>query len=149
MGAIIAGASVEQQRLIYDYGINLGLAFQLMDDYLDAFGNPETFGKEVDGDIRENKKTYLYLKSLEHEGSSTELQEWFAMDHLAMDEELIETKKETVKVFFEESGGAQATLDAIKHYTDAALSNIEQLDITDKNKKVLKAFSLELMDRVS
>ncbi len=149
MGAIIAGAPVSEQRLIYDYGINLGLAFQLMDDYLDAFGDPETFGKEVGGDIRENKKTYLYLKSLEHEGSSTELMEWFAMDHLSMDEELIETKKETVKVFFEESGGARATLDAIKHYTDAALKNIAQLAISDEHKKSLKAFSLELMERVS
>ncbi|MGB3590611.1 MAG: polyprenyl synthetase family protein [Nonlabens sp.] len=149
MGAIVAGASKNQQALIYDYGVNLGLAFQLMDDYLDAFGDPATFGKEVGGDIRENKKTYLYLKSLEHEGSATELREWFGMDFKNMDEALIETKKETVKVFFEESGGAQATLDIIKHYTDAALENIEQLEISNENKAMLRAFSIELMGRVS
>ena len=61
MGAIIAETSQENANLIYDFGLNLGLAFQLQDDYLDAFGNPETFGKQVGGDIIENKKTYLYL----------------------------------------------------------------------------------------
>ncbi|GAK90131.1 dimethylallyltransferase [Nonlabens ulvanivorans] len=149
MGAIIAGVDKKEQELIYDYGINLGLAFQLMDDYLDAFGNPETFGKEVGGDIRENKKTYLYLKSVEDEGCATELKEWFAMDYQEMNEEQIETKKETVKVFFEESNGAAATQDAIKSYTNKALDIIEQLAISDDSKKQLNAFSLDLMSRVS
>src|SRR6187402_3474343 len=65
MGAIIAKTSEKEADLIYDFGLNLGLAFQLQDDYLDAFGDPETFGKQVGGDIIENKKTYLYLKALE------------------------------------------------------------------------------------
>ncbi len=65
MGAIVARASVEDQKAIYNFGRLLGIAFQLQDDYLDAFGNPETFGKQVGGDIIENKKTYLYLKTLE------------------------------------------------------------------------------------
>lgn len=149
MGAIIAGVDQKEQELIYNYGINLGLAFQLMDDYLDAFGDPATFGKEVGGDIRENKKTYLYLKSLEDEGCATELKEWFAMDFNDMNEEQIETKKETVKVFFEESGGVAATQEAIKSYTDKALNTIEQLSISDDAKKQLTAFSIDLMGRVS
>ena len=65
MGAIVAEASVENADLIYGFGLNLGLAFQLQDDYLDAFGDPKTFGKQVGGDIIENKKTYLYLKAIE------------------------------------------------------------------------------------
>ena len=65
MGAIVAEANNENANLIYDFGLNLGLAFQLQDDYLDTFGDPETFGKQVGGDIIENKKTYLYLKALE------------------------------------------------------------------------------------
>jgi geranylgeranyl diphosphate synthase type II len=65
MGAIVAETSAENANNIYDFGLNLGLAFQLQDDYLDAFGNPETFGKQVGGDIIENKKTYLYLKAME------------------------------------------------------------------------------------
>ena len=63
MGAIVAESSEKNADLLYEYGINLGLAFQLQDDYLDTFGNPETFGKQIGGDIIENKKTYLYLKS--------------------------------------------------------------------------------------
>src|SRR5690606_39653098 len=65
MGAIVANASADDQQHIYNFGKNLGIAFQLQDDYLDAFGDPETFGKQVGGDIIENKKTYLYLKTLE------------------------------------------------------------------------------------
>ncbi|MFM7894761.1 MAG: polyprenyl synthetase family protein, partial [Flavobacterium sp.] len=65
MGAIVAETSEENADLIYDFGLNLGIAFQLQDDYLDAFGDPETFGKQVGGDIIENKKTYLYLKAME------------------------------------------------------------------------------------
>ncbi len=149
MGAIIAGQNEEEQRKIYDYGIHLGIAFQLMDDYLDAFGDPATFGKEVGGDIRENKKTYLYLKSLEDEGCATELKEWFSMDYTTMNEDQIEIKKETVKVFFEESGGAQKTLNAIKEYTNLALADIESLNVDDASKKQLIDFSNYLMNRVS
>jgi geranylgeranyl diphosphate synthase type II len=149
MGAIIAGVEEEEQELIYNYGIHLGLAFQLMDDYLDAFGDPETFGKEVGGDIRENKKTYLYLRSIEDEYCATELKEWFALDHEKMNEDQIEEKKEIVKVFFEESGGAAATLEAIKSYTDKALTIIDQLSISEEYKKELRDFSIDLMGRVS
>jgi geranylgeranyl diphosphate synthase type II len=149
MGAIIAGVKEEEQELIYNYGIHLGLAFQLMDDYLDAFGDPETFGKEVGGDIRENKKTYLYLRSIEDEHCAIELKEWFALDHEKMNEDQIEEKKEIVKVFFEESGGAAATLEAIKSYTDKALTIIDQLSISEEYKKELRDFSIDLMGRVS
>src|SRR5688572_28505159 len=65
MGAIVAETSEENTNSIYNFGLNLGIAFQLQDDYLDAFGDPETFGKQVGGDIIENKKTYLYLKAKE------------------------------------------------------------------------------------
>jgi geranylgeranyl diphosphate synthase type II len=64
IGAIIGGASVEEQSNIYNYGIKIGLAFQLQDDLLDLYGNEQVFGKPIGSDIRENKKTYLYLKAL-------------------------------------------------------------------------------------
>lgn len=65
MGAIIGGASEGNCRHLYDFGKNLGIAFQVQDDYLDAFGDPEKFGKDVGGDIRQNKKTFLMLHALE------------------------------------------------------------------------------------
>ena len=64
MGAIVTETHSKNADLIYDFGLNLGLAFQLQDDYLDTFGDPETFGKQIAGDIIENKKTYLYLQAL-------------------------------------------------------------------------------------
>ena len=65
MGAILGGASEGNCRHIYQFGLNLGIAFQIQDDYLDAFGNPEKFGKDVGGDIKHNKKTFLLLHALE------------------------------------------------------------------------------------
>ncbi|WP_347173401.1 polyprenyl synthetase family protein [Polaribacter uvawellassae] len=65
MGAIVCESNEKDADILYDFGLNLGIAFQLQDDYLDTYGNPETFGKQVGGDIIENKKTYLYLKALE------------------------------------------------------------------------------------
>ena len=65
MGAILGGASEGNLRHIYEFGLNLGIAFQIQDDYLDAFGDPKKFGKDVGGDIRQNKKTFLLIHVLE------------------------------------------------------------------------------------
>ncbi len=73
MGAIVSEANENDAQKLYDFGLNLGIAFQLQDDYLDTFGNPETFGKQVGGDIIENKKTYLYLKALELANQKTKI----------------------------------------------------------------------------
>src|SRR5690554_7184294 len=76
MGAIVSNASENDTQKLYDFGLNLGIAFQLQDDYLDTFGNPETFGKQIGGDIIENKKTILYLKTMEI-GTPEQKQELF------------------------------------------------------------------------
>ena len=66
MGAILNNASKEDRENLYAFGLNLGIAFQIQDDYLDAFGDPEKFGKTVGGDIKQNKKTFLLIYTLEH-----------------------------------------------------------------------------------
>ncbi len=78
MGAVLAGATKEDSRNIYDYGMHLGMAFQIMDDVLDVFGDASIFGKQVGGDILANKKTYLLLKALEdaNENQVSELNQW-------------------------------------------------------------------------
>src|SRR5690606_17810059 len=80
MGAIVAETSDKNRQDIYDFGRYLGIAFQLQDDYLDAFGDAETFGKQVGGDILENKKTFLYLKAMikGNEIERKELAKWFS-----------------------------------------------------------------------
>src|ERR1700759_413091 len=78
IGALIGGADTKDADLLSDFGVNLGIAFQLQDDILDVYGDPEKFGKQVGGDIISNKKTYLLLKSLElaNKQQSSELHNW-------------------------------------------------------------------------
>jgi len=128
MGAIIAETSKENANLIYDFGLNLGLAFQLQDDYLDAFGDPETFGKQVGGDIIENKKTYLYLKALEF-SSKEEAQQLAHLFAEQLDDNSV--KISSVKEIFNRSGASKSTQDAIQEYTFKAFEIIEKMNITD------------------
>ena len=78
-GGTLGGASEEIQRHLYDYGLNIGLAFQIMDDYLDTFGDQAAFGKKIGGDILENKKTLLWVEAISRCNPSQleELNTWY------------------------------------------------------------------------
>lgn len=144
MGAIVAGASEKDQNLIYDFGRFLGIAFQLQDDYLDAFGNPETFGKQVGGDILENKKTYLYLKTLMLGTNEQKMRLVDLMtDHLVSEDE----KVKEVKILFNTSGASEATKLAVKDYTEKAFGVLESLNLSKDKKQILKQFGNQLMNR--
>ena len=144
MGAIVAETSDENADLIYDFGLNLGIAFQLQDDYLDAFGNPETFGKQVGGDIIENKKTYLYLKAIEFSKAEEKQQ----LLHLFSIQPSENTDKiESVKAIFNTSGASEATKKAIQDFTYKAFETLEKMDIETEKKAILKAFGENLMGR--
>ncbi|GGD15229.1 polyprenyl synthetase family protein [Hyunsoonleella pacifica] len=144
MGAIVADASDEDQHHIYEFGRNLGIAFQLQDDYLDAFGDPKTFGKQVGGDIIENKKTYLYLKALEFSTQETnaKLEALFSSNP-----EDPSAKVEEAKAIFLDSGAADSTKQAIEVYTAKAFLGLESLDISEEKKTLLKVFGTKLMNR--
>ncbi|WP_066223461.1 polyprenyl synthetase family protein [Formosa haliotis] len=144
MGAIVARATIEEQQGIYNFGRYLGIAFQLQDDYLDAFGDPKTFGKQVGGDIIENKKTFLYLKTLEFsdKGQQQELQDLFSISPTENDD-----KVQSVKQLFLSSGAADATTKEIENYTNKAFSVLETLDISEDKKNLLKTFGENLMTR--
>ena len=144
MGAIIAETSSENADLIYDFGLNLGLAFQLQDDYLDAFGNPETFGKQVGGDIIENKKTYLYLKAIafSNEDGVKELTRLFSIHP-----EDSTDKIEIVKAIFNSSGASKANQDAIHDFTFQAFQTLDKMNISADKKEMLRAFGENLMGR--
>lgn len=144
MGAIIAGASQTDQHNIYEFGRNLGIAFQLKDDYLDAFGNPETFGKQIGGDIIENKKTYLYLKALERANES-QVQELLHLYSIRPKE--VESKINAVKEIFMESGAVESTRQAVTKYTQNAFEVLENLQISIDKKELLKEFGESLMGR--
>lgn len=144
MGAIIAEAIPSCKDCIYAFGRDLGIAFQLQDDYLDAFGDPETFGKQVGGDIIENKKTFLYLTALHHssEDKAKELIHLFSSTP-----ENPEDKINIVKEQFIASGAAAATQQEIKNYTQRAFAHLDNLQITEKNKAFLREFGRNLMNR--
>lgn len=145
MGAIIAETSKENANLIYDFGLNLGIAFQLQDDYLDCFGDPETFGKQVGGDIIENKKTYLYLKAMEF----AKAEEREQLLHLySIQPEDNSEKIDSVKEFFTHTGASVATQKAIEDFTTKAFETLEQMQISADKKMVLQAFGEHLMRRV-
>lgn len=144
MGAIVANSSEQDQNKIYEFGKNLGIAFQLQDDFLDAFGNPESFGKQVGGDIIENKKTYLYLKALEF---STEDEAMQLKDLFEISPEDSSEKIEIVKQLFIDSGSAKATKQAIQDYTEKAFTLLGTIDISDSKKEILMQFGKQLMKR--
>lgn len=144
MGAIIAETSEENANLIYDFGYNLGLAFQLQDDYLDAFGNPETFGKQVGGDIIENKKTYLYLKAIAFSKpqEKEQLLHYFSIHPVDNS-----TKINAVKEIFNSTGASEATQKSIQDFTLKAFETLDKMNISEDKKAVLKSFGENLMGR--
>ena len=144
MGAIVAETNDENANLIYDFGLNLGLAFQLQDDYLDTFGDPETFGKQVGGDIIENKKTYLYLKALEisNEEDKGKL-EYFYRNKLNENS----VKIAEVRRIFELNDIPLLIKEEIENYTEKAFNTLSKMSIKDADKQGLKDFGLWLMNR--
>ncbi len=144
MGAIVAEAGEDNADLVYDFGLNLGIAFQLQDDYLDAFGNPDTFGKQVGGDIIENKKTYLYLMAMKNteEDTKRQLQYLFSLKPNDSSE-----KVELVKNIFRNSGADEMTKLAIREYTDKAMRTLEAMQIAEDKKQILRTFGENLMNR--
>ena len=144
MGALVSNTSETNANLIYEFGLNLGLAFQLQDDYLDAFGNPETFGKQVGGDIMENKKTYLYLKSLEvaNEQDRSKLEFYY-------NQKLADNSYKITEVLriFEQNDIPILIKEQIQKYTQKAFETLFSINISDQKKQILKNFGLSLMDR--
>ena len=143
IGAITAGASKEEQNHLYAFGRDLGIAFQLKDDLLDAFGDAETFGKQVGGDIMANKKTYLYLKALAlADGTQRQnLEQYFSTNDTS------ELKVDAVRTIFSNLEIPDLTTNLIREYHARAMENLAAID--SENKEPLLAFSALLMDRVS
>ncbi len=144
MGAIIAGVTDKTATNLYEFGKNLGIAFQLQDDYLDTFGDSTLVGKQTGGDIIENKKTYLYIKSLQEleKDKSEELFELFQTTPKNP-----EAKIERAKQLFEESGSVVSLKQTIDKYTKLALQNLKELDIAKEKKAPFEKFAQELMFR--
>ena len=144
MGAIVAKASDNEQENIYEFGKNLGIAFQIQDDFLDTFGDEKKFGKVIGGDIIENKKTLLYVKSMEifTEQDKTELTKLYSSTHLD------ESKKiEEVKELFLKYNIPSIIENEINYYTQLAFKKLDNLNINGQKKDFLFDFGNSLMKR--
>ena len=143
IGGITGGANIEEQKHLYEFGRNLGIAFQLKDDLLDAFGNSDTFGKKIGGDIIGNKKTFLYLKALQLSDADTKktLQSFFS------EIEPSEKKVQAVISIYQDLNITKHTIDMMKAYYIKAMKHLNAIDA--ENKDLLVNLSESLMDRIS
>jgi len=144
-GGITGGASDADQQNLYEFGINLGIAFQIRDDLLDVYGNPEVFGKQIGGDILCNKKTFLLIQALNRvEGSKKDsLLYWLSTTDRTGD------KIEAVKGLYSELGLKEKAEDRINEYYRKAKDALNALSVSEDRKRVLSEFARNLMERES
>lgn len=144
IGAIIAGAPAEDADLLYEFGINIGLAFQLKDDLLDVYGNPETFGKKIGGDILCNKKTFLLIRCLKNasDRQRAELNRWLTTTEYDPDEKI-----KFVKNIYDELNLKFVVENLIEKYYLASLDCLSLINIPDDQKRDLISLSENLMYR--
>ncbi len=144
LGAILADATEAEANLIYDFGLNLGIAFQIQDDILDVFGDAALFGKQVGGDILANKKTYLLLKALENanETQEEELNSWMNVtDYQA------EQKVEAVTAIFNDLKVKEQAESVMWSYYDKSIEALNKIGLPKDKYDYLLNFSKSLMVR--
>ncbi len=143
LGAMIGNASEEDSDKLYQYGLNLGIAYQLKDDYLDVFGSLEHLGKKHAGDIFENKKTILYISALEaaNEEEKEELLYWYSSNTDNID------KVYAVEKLFRKLNVNRKLSTLIREYTNKAHSYLDQIDVPEERKSYLRELSEVLIDR--
>ena len=144
MGAIQAGASPADQDALYRYGESLGLAFQLQDDYLDVYGDPSVFGKNIGGDITSNKKTFMLINALlRAEGQDkAELEAWIARKDFDRQE-----KVDAVTHLYTKLGIDRLARERIEYYTREALSCLDSVNTPDERKAELREYTMMMMRR--
>lgn len=147
MGALVGGASLEDAELIGEFGRNMGIAFQMQDDWLDTFGKQAKVGKRIGGDIIQNKKTALVIKALELADPTThqELKELLSSAPEGLDKET--EKIERVTTIFRALKIPNEMKIIMNKYRDLAVKNLKQLDVSEEQKAPLYNFLEMLMVR--
>ncbi|MCM5528748.1 polyprenyl synthetase family protein [Parasegetibacter sp. NRK P23] len=141
MGAVLGGAGDANQHHLYEFGRNLGIAFQVQDDYLDAFGDPKKFGKQVGGDILSNKKTFLMIHALETATASQK------QELVRLMEESPADKVEKVLNVFRDCGVDEWALRLKQQYLDTAIQHLEDIAVLSARKEPLKKLASFLIQR--
>lgn len=146
IGAILAGASVEDQNNLYKFGEQIGLAFQLQDDLLDVYGDPKVFGKNIGGDITSNKKTYMLINAVNraNEAQRQELMKWIMAKEFDRDE-----KVKAVTALYDQIGIRQLCEQKMEACYAEAQRYLDRVSASDDRKAVLKAYAAAMMKRQS
>lgn len=134
IGALLGGAGKKDAESLYDFGESMGMAFQLQDDYLDAFGNPKNFGKQIGGDILANKKTFLLVQALQSEetSSTNKLRYWLEKENADPDQKI----QEVIDIY-RNLNIDQKALRAVQSYSEKAQSALDAIDIDSSAKQPL------------
>jgi len=144
MGAQLANASAEDAQYLYDFGVNIGLAFQLKDDFLDVYGDPKVFGKNIGGDILCNKKTYMLIKALEKadKEQTAALQSWLEKEDFEPKEKI-----EAVTTLYNQIGVKLVCENKMREYYAKGLESLSLVSVAEENKRELRAVAEHLMYR--
>lgn len=140
MGALMAGAPMESQLMFFDYGVNLGLAFQLQDDYLDTYGDPATFGKNIGGDIINDKKTWLLIMALAEDKTGT-------VKSLLGPTDNPELKIKTMRQIYNDLNLPERIHELISAYIDTAIKCLDHLDISPEARVFFMDLALKSASR--
>lgn len=146
MGGLIAGAPQHECDLLYGFGYDLGLAFQIADDWLDTYGDPAVFGKTIGGDIVNNKKTWLLTKAFEKAGDMRE-DLLAAMNMPVNDEEHRQVKVEAVKGIYDALGVGQEAKQEINRLHNQALGYVSGLNLSAEAENLLRGYAAKLIGR--
>ena len=144
MGAIVGNASKEDRHLLYEFGQHIGIAFQIQDDILDLYADPEKFGKQVGGDVISNKKTLLNLKAMELANAAQKNQ----LAALSSELDLVLKVAQTKELYSQIGAKESCEVEMQAHY-NFAMNALDQIQLPKENKKPLIALSDYLMVRNS
>jgi len=144
-GAWIGGAGEEDAQLLYDFGINIGLAFQLKDDLLDVYGDEATFGKKIGGDILCNKKTYLLIHAFElaKGNDASEIQKWLKIS----DNNQANEKIKAITSLYDTLGVKTICEDKMQYFYSKAIANLKEVSVLENKKQELRNLAEKLMFR--
>lgn len=144
IGAILADAPQNDADALYSFGEKVGLAFQLQDDWLDVYGDPQVFGKNTGGDIVSNKKTYMLIQAFNHADNKTreELLRWVNAKEFNRQE-----KVNAVTAIYNKLGIDKMALSRINYYFDQALTYLDKVSVPQNKKSELKSYTYKLMER--
>lgn len=138
IGALMAGAPQEDVDRLYDFGVSLGLAFQLQDDYLDVYGDPEKFGKKIGGDIVCNKKTYMLINAMR----LSDNHDWLNADYASPEEKIA-----AVTGIYNTLGIDKMAQAKIEEYYSKALEALNSVNVPEERKTALRKYASEMMKR--